>query len=435
MSQPVPALAPSGSAASERLDRLFPKRIDLGLDRLREALRRLGDPQRHMPPVIHVAGTNGKGSTCAFLRAIAEAGGMRVHATTSPHLVSFRERIRLAGRLVEEDALLAAIEAVAATGAEVTVFEALVACAFLLFSRTPADLCVVEVGLGGRLDATNLVEPPLCCAITSISMDHQDMLGETLPLIAREKAGILKPGVPAVTGRQAPEALAVLREEAARVGAPLLERGRDWEVWAADGGLRFRDAAGEVALPSPSLIGPHQMDNAGIAVAAARAAGLPAAGLPGIARARWPGRMQRLHGRLAALLPGAADDGADGWELWLDGGHNAGGGAALAEVLAGWRDRPTHLVVGMKQSKDVGAFLRPLLPLAASIWAVLEPGQHLGVPVEAVVAASGGRAQPGPTVAEALGRLAREERPGRVLICGSLYLVGEVLKADGVVPE
>ncbi len=415
-------------AVIERLHGLYPKLIDLSLERLEALLARLGHPERRLPPVIHVAGTNGKGSTCAFLRAIGEQAGLRVHVYTSPHLVHFRERIRLAGELVSDEALSAVIEEVAAVndGAAITVFEVLVAASFALFARVPADLCVLEVGLGGRADATNVVPPPAVCAITSISLDHQDFLGDTLALIAREKAGIMKPGSPVVVGEQ-PEAVRdVLLGHAAAVGAPVLLRGRDWDVAWAAGGVRYTDAAGALALPAPSLLGAHQLDNAGIAVAAARASGLvPDAALCGIARAEWPGRMQRLGGRLAGLLPG-------GWELWLDGAHNEGAGRALAAHLASWSDRPLHLVVGMKQAKDAGAFLRPLLPLAASVHAVCEPGQYLGLSVEAVVAASGGVARPGPTVADALRAVAAQASgAGRVLVCGSLYLAGEVLKADG----
>ncbi len=419
-------------AVIERLHGLYPKLIDLSLERLEALLAKLGNPERRLPPVIHVAGTNGKGSTCAFLRAIGEEAGLRVHVYTSPHLVQFRERIRLAGELVSDEALSAVIEEVAAVndGSAITVFEVLVAASFELFARVPADLCVLEVGLGGRADATNVVPPPAVAAITSISLDHQDFLGDTLALIAREKAGIMKPGSPVVVGDQ-PEAVRdVLLGHAASVGAPVLLRGRDWEVaWTAGGAdeaLRYSDAAGTLALPAPSLLGAHQLDNAGIALTAARASGLvPDAALRGIAKAEWPGRMQRLQGRLAALLPG-------GWELWLDGAHNEGAGRALAAHLASWSDRPLHLVVGMKQAKDAGAFLRPLLPLAATVHAVSEPGQYLALSVEAVVAASGGVARPGPTVAEALRAVSREAAgPGRVLICGSLYLAGEVLKADG----
>lgn len=414
----------------DRLHGLHPRLIDLGLDRLLRLLAQLGHPERRLPPVVHVAGTNGKGSTCAMLRAVAEAAGWRVHVYTSPHLVHFRERIRLAGRLVSDEALAAALEHVEAVnaGAPITVFEVITAAALHLFAARPADLLVLEVGLGGRGDATNVVERPAACAVASVSLDHQELLGDTLAAVATEKAGIFKPGVPAVTGAQAPEALAALHARAAEVGAPLLVRGREWEVAAEGDGLRYADARGTLHLPRPGLPGAHQIDNAGIAVAALRASGLPVprAAYAGIARARWPARMQRLHGRLAALVPRA-------WELWLDGGHNPGAGEALAVHLRSWADRPVHLIVGMKRSKDPASFLAPLLPHAATLWAVHEPGQHMALPVEAIVDASGGVARPGPTVEDAL-RALRSLPPGppaRVLVCGSLYLAGEVLKADG----
>ncbi|MCO6414718.1 bifunctional folylpolyglutamate synthase/dihydrofolate synthase [Siccirubricoccus sp. KC 17139] len=412
----------------DRLHALHPKLIDLSLGRLQALLAKLGHPERALPPVVHVAGTNGKGSTCAFLRAIAEAAGQRVHVYTSPHLVRFHERIRLAGRLVEEDALAAALAEVEAVneGAPITVFEVITAVALLLFSRVPADLLVLEVGLGGRFDATNVVERPAATAIASISMDHMEFLGDRLAGIAGEKAGIMKPGVPCATGAQAPEAMQVLRENAATVGAPLLARGEAWEVAPRPDGLLYRDAGGELALPPPALLGAHQAENAGIAIAALRAWNPPwlseAAIAEGLRRAEWPARLQRLHGALAQRLP-------PGWELWLDGGHNAGGGAALAAHCATWRDRPLHLVVGMKGSKVVADFLRPLLPLATTLFAVAEPGQHLATPVERIIEASGGVARPGPDVAGALAQLSGP--PARVLICGSLYLAGEVLKADG----
>jgi dihydrofolate synthase/folylpolyglutamate synthase len=430
---------PQGAASAgrseqiiDRLHTLHPKLIDLSLDRLQRCLDALGNPERKLPPVVHVAGTNGKGSTCAFLRAVAEAAGQRVHAYTSPHLVRFHERIRLAGRLVEEDVLAAALEEVEARngGQPITVFEVTTAAALLLFSRVPADLMVLEVGLGGRFDATNVVDRPVACAIASISMDHMDFLGDSLAKIAGEKAGIIKPGVPVATGIQPPEALAVLQAEAASRGAPLLARGREWEAGFEDDALLYRDAGGSLRLPRPALPGPHQADNAGIAIAALRAWNPPwlsgAAIARGLATASWPARLQRLHGALAASLP-------PGWELWLDGGHNPGAGLALAEQLRGWSDRPLHLVVGMKRSKAVTEFLAPLLPFADSAWAVAEPGQHLAVPPEEIVAASGGIARSGPRVADALA--AMEGPPGRVLICGSLYLAGEVLKADGTLPD
>ena len=413
----------------ERLHALHPKLIDLSLGRMETLLAKLGHPERLLPPVIHVAGTNGKGSTCAFLRAIGEAAGQRVHVYTSPHLVRFHERIRLAGAYVTDEALTETLEEVEAVnaGAPITVFEITTAVAFVLFSRVPADLLVLEVGLGGRLDATNVVPRPAATAITSISMDHMDFLGDTLGKIAAEKAGIMRAGVACVTGAQAPEALAVISATAAERGAPLLRRGQDWFCEVTAQGLGFRDAQGALALPPPGLIGPHQADNAGIAIEALRAAKLPwlsdAAIAHGVAQASWPARLQRLEGRLAALLP-------PGFSLWLDGGHNAGAGQALAQHFTQWRDQPLHLVIGIKQGKASAAFLRPLLPFAATLHAVAEPGQHLAMSVTDIIAASGGIAAPGPTVAEALGNIAANAKAGRVLIAGSLYLAGEVLKAD-----
>jgi dihydrofolate synthase/folylpolyglutamate synthase len=428
----IPGVQAAGQAAEilARLQKLYPTLIDLSLGRVERLLADLGDPQRRLPPVIHVAGTNGKGSVCAFLRAMGEAAGLRVHVSTSPHLVRLNERFRIAGTLVGDDALvamLAEIERVNA-GAPITVFEVLTAAGFALFAETPADLCVVEVGLGGRFDATNVFDRPAACAITSLSLDHQDFLGDRLDRIAWEKAGIMKPGRPVVTGTQVPEAAAMLRDCAAETGAILLERGSAWDFAAQPDGFRFWDEAGEAALPFPSLPGAHQIENAAIAVAALRASGLGAAGVAGLAAARWPARMQRLQGHLAGLL-------GEGFELWLDGGHNEAAGAMLAAHLdSAWAGRPAYVLAGMKQGKNVGAFLQPLLPLAAGVWAVREPGQHLALSVAEVVAASGGVALAGPDLRGALEQVARLA-PGRVLICGSLYLAGEVLRLDGALPD
>jgi dihydrofolate synthase/folylpolyglutamate synthase len=407
-----------------RLERLHPRLIDLSLDRLRVLLARLDHPERRLPPVIHVAGTNGKGSTCAFVRAMAEAAGLRVHVYTSPHLVRFNERIRVAGTLVPDDQLIAAMERIERIndGAPITVFEVITATAFDLFARSPADLCVLEVGLGGRGDATNVIEPPAACAITSISLDHRELLGPTVDIIAGEKAGIMKPGVPVAIGAQPEDVRRILLDHAAAVNAPVRLRGRDWDIAPTATGFRYIDASGTVEAPMPSLPGLFQQDNAGIAVTTLRATGLRH-DIAGLTTAEWPARLQRLHGRLADLLP-------PDWELWLDGGHNPGAGIVLAEHLAGWADRPAHLVVGMKQAKDSAEFLRPLLPVATTIWAVREPDQHAALPVEAIVEASGDVARPGPRVTDALRALPRGQAPARVLICGSLYLAGEVLKLD-----
>jgi dihydrofolate synthase/folylpolyglutamate synthase len=409
---------------ASRLERLHPKLIDLSLDRLRMLLTKLGSPERRLPPVIHVAGTNGKGSTCAFIRAMAEAAGLRVHVYTSPHLIRFNERIRLAGSIVEDDRLIGAMERVERINdnAPITVFEVITATAFDLFAETPADLCVLEVGLGGRGDATNVIDWPAACAITSISLDHRELLGPNVEIIAGEKAGIMKRGVPVAIGAQPPEVRRVLLDHARVLDTPVRSRGQDWDVTPISSGFRYSDNAGSFDAPQPSLPGLFQLDNAGIAITALRAATIrsdPA----GLLRADWPARLQKLTGRLAHLLP-------PDWELWLDGGHNPGAGIVLAEHLRGWSDRPVHLVVGMKQAKDSAEFLRPLLPLAATTWAVREPDQHSALPVEAIIAASDGVARPGPRVVDALRGIPHGGGPARVLICGSLYLAGEVLKLD-----
>ncbi|WP_428536483.1 bifunctional folylpolyglutamate synthase/dihydrofolate synthase [Rhodopila sp.] len=407
-----------------RLERLHPRLIDLSLDRLRGLLVRLDHPERRLPPVIHVAGTNGKGSTCAFIRAMAEAAGLRVHVYTSPHLMRFNERIRVAGALVGDDELLAAMQRIERINdaAPITVFEVITAAAFDLFAATPADLCVLEVGLGGRGDATNVIDAPAACAITSISLDHRELLGPSVEIIAAEKAGIMKPGTAVAIGSQPPEVRRVLLDHAAALRVPVKLRGRDWDLAPTVNGFRYVDGSGSFEAPAPSLPGLFQRDNAGIAIAALRIAAVPheAAGL---AHAEWAARLQRLHGRLARLLP-------SDWELWLDGGHNPGAGAVLAEHLHGWADRPVHLVVGMKQAKDSTEFLRPLIPAADTVWAVREPDQHAALSVEAIIAASGGAARSGPRVEDALHAIPRTARPARVLICGSLYLAGEVLKLD-----
>lgn len=407
------------SAALERLHRLYPRMIDLKIDRLQRLLADLGSPELHLPPVLHVAGTNGKGSVCAMALAVARAAGLRVHVFTSPHLVRFNERIRLAGDLVTDEQLAQALDAVEAANQtnQITVFEAITAAAFWLFAKVPADLCILEVGLGGRMDATNVVSP-VACAITSVSLDHQDFLGETLAQIAYEKAGIMKPGVPVVTGFQSAEVLVCLEAEAMRVQAPYLQRGRDWAVEAHGADMLWEG----VVLPAPALPGLHQIENAGIALTLLRAAGFnftPAQMAAGLREVTWPARLQKLQGPLAQLLP-------LGSELWLDGAHNPGGAEALAQQLQSW-DGPTIVILGMKQSKDVESFIQIIAPHAASLFAVAEPTQHLALPVADIIAASAGRARPGPDISGALRQITQ---PARVLICGSLYLAGEVLKRE-----
>jgi dihydrofolate synthase/folylpolyglutamate synthase len=415
----------------ERLMTLHPKVIDLTLGRVERLLAALGHPERRLPPVIHVAGTNGKGSVVAMIRAGLETGGHRVHVYTSPHLARFHERIRLAGTLIDEDRLIALLERCEAVngGAPITFFEITTAAAFVAMAETPADYTLLEVGLGGRLDATNVIDRPRLCAITPVALDHQQYLGETLPEIAGEKAGILKPGVPCVVGVQATEALAVIESRAEDVGAALRIANHDWQVWEEHGRMAFLDAAGLLDLPLPNLIGAHQVANAGIALAALRALGADeAACAAGVTRAEWPARLQRLR-------QGALVDAAGTAELWLDGGHNPAAGAALAEALTRLPPRPLHLVTGMLRTKDAAGFLRPLAPLARSLHAVTIPGEAATLAADETVAAARAAGFADAVTAEdaaaAVAALAAAEPNARILICGSLYLAGQVLRENG----
>jgi dihydrofolate synthase/folylpolyglutamate synthase len=424
---------------------LHPKTIDLSLGRVERLLAALGHPERRLPPVIHVAGTNGKGSTIAFMRAILEAAGLAVHVYTSPHLVRFHERVRLGslggGRYVDEERLVHALsrcETVNA-GQPITVFEITTAAAFLLFAETPADVLLLEVGLGGRVDATNVIAQPAAAVITPIGLDHAEYLGDTLGKIAFEKAGILKRGAPAVIAPQDyAEADAVLREEAARRGAaPVLVGAQDFSVHEEGGRLVYQDEDGLLDLPRPRLVGRHQYVNAGTAIAALRAAGFAgfesSAFEAGMTRAEWPGRLQRLaRGRLPALAP-------EGCEIWLDGGHNPDGGRVLAAAMADLSERsdaPLVLVAGMLSTKDSEGFFRNFAGLAREVVAVSIPAQVAARPAEEVAAIAGRiglTTSVQPNVEAALASLHDYvwERPPRVLICGSLYLAGEVLRANG----
>ena len=408
---------------------LHPKIIDLTLDRMERLLAALDHPERALPPVVHIAGTNGKGSTLAMIRAGLEGAGARVHAYTSPHLARFHERIRLAGELIGEDHLTALLDEIMAAngGASITFFEATTCAAMLGFSRTPADYLLLEVGLGGRVDATNVIDRPALCVITPVSLDHQQYLGDTLAAIAGEKAGILKRGVPCVVGPQAPEALEAIEARAARLGAPLLVHGQHWHCFADAGRMVFQDENGLLDLPLPNLPGPHQIDNAGAALAALRALGRgdPEAA---VTRAHWPARMQRLrHGPLI-------DAAGPGIELWLDGGHNPAGGEAVAATLAAMPARPTHLICGMLNTKDVTGYMRPLAPHVASLAAVSIPGEAATLPAEATRDAArnvGIPAESAEGVLAALQAIRARDASARVLICGSLYLAGQVLRENG----
>ena len=423
-------MTPGSDRVLERLMSLHPKIIDLTLGRVERLLAALGHPERRLPPVIHVAGTNGKGSTIAMIRAGLEAGGGRVHVYTSPHLARFHERIRLAGELISEERLLALLEHCEEEngGAPITFFEITTAAAMLAMAETPADWVLLEVGLGGRLDATNVIDRPRTCVITPVSLDHQQYLGETLSQIAFEKAGILKPGVPCVVGAQQAEAWDAIVARADAVGAPLVAEGMEWQVWEEHGRLVFQDGAGLIDLPLPGLIGRHQVENAGMALAVLRGLGAGEAGCAAaMTGAVWPARLQRLrHGPLVEAA-GAA-------ELWLDGGHNPAAGIALAEALGRLRPRPLHLVCGMLNTKDVAGFLAPLAVCAEDLAGVDIPGEAATLRADqtvAAAAAAGLRARPATSLAAAVREIASADPGARILICGSLYLAGQVLRENG----
>jgi dihydrofolate synthase/folylpolyglutamate synthase len=412
-----------------------PALIDLGLARVLRTLTRLGDPHRRLPPVFHVAGTNGKGSTCAYLKAILEASGARVHSFISPHLVRYNERIVLAGAEITDAAFIEAIREVdRATGEDdLTLFETITCAGFVVFAKAPADFLVLEVGLGGRLDATNVLDQPLAAVITPIALDHQKFLGDTIAAIAGEKAGIIRRGAPAVIAPQTPDAMAVFERTAEATGAPLFAYGTHWNAWAENGRLIYQDEYGLCDLSPPRLVGAHQFLNAGLAVAAIRAAGLPLSDevlSAGLAAARWPARLQRLKsGPLLDILKGEDDT-----ELWLDGGHNPHAARALAQTMADFEERsskPLVLIAGMQENKDADGFFAPFAGLAASVFTV--QADHAGARTPDGVAEAAERsglpAHPCASLEEAA-RLARGTGKGplRVLVCGSLYLAGEVLQ-------
>jgi dihydrofolate synthase/folylpolyglutamate synthase len=427
--------APPSEAILARLTALHPKRIDLSLGRIERLLAALGHPELRLPPVVHIAGTNGKGSTLAMLAAMVRASGRRVHRYISPHLVRFAERILLDDAPIEEARLAEALARCerANAGQPITFFEITTAAAFLAMSEVPADLVLLETGMGGRLDATNVVPRPRLVLISPISMDHEAHLGGTIAAIAGEKAGILKPGVPAIAGPQRPEAAEVLIARAQAVRAPLLLHGRDWSVRAERGAISVITPYATTRWPAPALVGVHQVENAGLAVIAAQALhelGLDAATIArGLREARWPARLQRLgRGPLpAALVAGST--------LLLDGGHNPAAGEALAASLRAMADpRPLRLVVGMLRTKDAAAFLRPLAAVAEDLHAVPLGADHDGWPPEALADAARALGLPARSVAspsEAIAAIAADGRPSLVLICGSLYLAGAVLAENG----
>ncbi|KIZ42526.1 MULTISPECIES: folylpolyglutamate synthase/dihydrofolate synthase family protein [Rhodopseudomonas] len=436
--------APAATLAAlrARLAKLHPNRIDLGLERMQALMQRLDRPERSLPPVIHVAGTNGKGSTIAYLRAILEAAGLRVHVYTSPWLVRPNECIRLAGKLVGDDQLIAALahcERLNA-GEPITLFEIETAGAFDLFARNPADVLLLEVGLGGRLDATNVLERPAACVLAPIGIDHTEFLGSTLAEIAAEKAGIIKRDVPVICAEQAPEAMAVIEQQARRMRAPLHASGQQWHVGIEHGRLVYQDERGLMDLAAPRLFGRHQVDNAGLAIATMRALdGFnigQAAYEAGMVGAEWPARMQRLSaGRLIAQAP-------PGSEIWLDGGHNADGGRVAAAALGDLEERvsrPLVVITGMMANKDAAGFLSNFAGLTRHIIAVPIPDRADAMPPERLTDAAralGMRVELADDIDTALRKLAAlaYEVPPRILIAGSLYLAGHVLEINGTPP-
>jgi dihydrofolate synthase/folylpolyglutamate synthase len=429
----------------ERLTRLHPKKIDMSLARMERALASLGHPEKALPPVIHVAGTNGKGSTSAFARAFLEASGKKVHVYTSPHLVRFHERYRLGadggGRLVDDETLadvLLEMERLNA-GDPITQFEITTLAGFVLFSRHPADALILEVGMGGRLDATNVIDRPAVSVITSISMDHADYLGDTIPKIAAEKAGILKRGRPCVVSRQTPEAMAVIEAMAEKTRSRLSVSGLDWFAREENGRFVYQDDDGLIDAPPPKLAGRHQFENAGTALAAVKTAGFKiseADVVRGLANVRWPARLQRLAGgKIAAALP--ADS-----EIWLDGGHNPGGGEVLAEAIRGMNarsPRPLVMVCGMISTKDPRGFLEHFGAFSPAIWTVpfAYPAALSAESLSDAARSIGLDARPTAGLAAAFADIRTKAGPvaPRVLITGSLYLAGEALAFDGWQPD
>ncbi len=430
-------------AVLARLLSLHPKKIDLALDRILRLLADLGNPQLKLPPVIHVAGTNGKGSACAFSRAMLEAQGLRVHVHTSPHLVRFHERIRLAGKLISEEALVSLLEEVEEVnqGREITFFEITAAAMFLAFARQPADAVVLEVGLGGTYDATNVVPNPAMTVIQPVGMDHKEFLGTDLAGIAGEKAGIIKKGSPLVVGPQSPVPRHVILRRADQLGVELFEFGQDFVARQEHGRMVYEDESGLLDLPLPRLAGRHQIENAGVAIAALRHAGRgwgqDAAVEKGLSSVEWPARLQRLHkGPLVEAAPKGA-------EVWLDGGHNVHGAEAVSRAMADMEEhgeRPLYLICGMLANKDALGFLRVFNGLARHVVTVAIPGEAGSLGAGALYDAArraGLDAAPAEDLDDAMlqvtawSRLDQSDVPPRILICGSLYLAGKVLAENG----
>jgi len=418
----------------DRLQELHPKKIDLSLGRIQNLMARLGSPQNTLPPVIHIAGTNGKGSTIAFLRAILEAAGLRVHTYTSPHLVTFMERITLAGEVISKDNLNQVLTECekANAGKPITFFEITTAAAFLAFASVPADVVILETGLGGRLDATNIIKKPALTAITPIGMDHMQFLGNSLSKIASEKAAIQKHDVPSVVASQQEITQKVLLTQAREVGTDIFLYGRDWHVTINTDGFVYSSSKRYLKLPKPSLYGAHQFINAGCAIACLEKLNMfhitEKSMRHGLKQTMWPGRLERLkEGRLVASLP-------NDWELWLDGGHNADAGKALGLTLSDWNEKPTHLIVGMLETKQIHDFLAPLVPRTESMHMIEIPDEPKTTKAPYLASAAralGARTTSSGNVLNAISDIiAKEKKPSRILICGSLYLLGHVYKLN-----
>ena len=426
-----------------RLLALHPKKIDLALDRILRLLVELGNPHLRLPPVIHVAGTNGKGSACAFMRAMMEAQGLRVHVHTSPHLVRFHERIRIAGKLISEEGLVSLLEEVEQVnaGREITFFEITAAAMFLAFARHPADATILEVGLGGTYDATNVVPHPAMTVIQPVGLDHKEFLGDDLAGIAREKAGIIKKGSPLVVGPQSEIAREVILRQADRLGVPVYEFGQDFVSRPEHGRMVYEDQQGLLDLPLPRLVGRHQIENAGVAISALRHAGkgwgMDAGIERGLSSVEWPARLQRLtRGPLVEAAPRGA-------EVWLDGGHNPHGAEAVSRAMADmeeYGERPLYLICGMLANKDALGYLRSFDGLTRHVVTVGIPGEEASMGAGAlydVARRAGLDSAPAEDLDDAMlqihawTRLDDSDVPPRILICGSLYLVGKVLAENG----
>ena len=419
---------PSSDVILERMMSLHPKVIDLTLDRMWRGLASVGDPHLAVPPVIHVAGTNGKGSTQAMIRAALEGAGQTAHAYTSPHLARFHERIRVAGEIISEDQLTRLLDEVydANSGETITYFEITTVAAFLAFTKTHADWTLLEVGLGGRHDATNVIQQPRLTVITTIDMDHEAFLGETLAEIAFQKAGILKRGVPCIVGPQHDASMEVIEAEAERIGAPLIAHSQHWHAFEERDRMVFQDETGLLDLPLPNLIGAHQIGNAGMALACLRALDFgDDAFEAAVTQAFWPARMQKLKtGPLVDAAPSA--------EIWLDGGHNPAAGAALAATLKRMPGRETFMICGMLKTKDARGYMATLAEVATQLHAVAIPGEAATFPAEATAEAARAAGIPAniaDSVEQALATILETNPNARVLICGSLYLAGAILRA------